>query len=600
MKDIIIKVFQYGNIYASEGSLGINCENLQGRLIFEFEDYIVTGTGYLEFERDDEKGLIPLTYENEQYYLEIKDSLLKKEGIIKLQLRVTEDTIDGEIPVFKSEVFELEVKEAINATTEIPDEYPEWIDLANAKIKEMDNLNITTERVEGGVNIKVTEKDGTETITKLNDGQPGPAGQQGEPGAVKMDVVDTLPETGKTDTIYLLKKENTSDENLYEEYVYISTGWEHIGDTSVDLSDYYTKEETDIELRSKQDKLIPGDGIEIGEDNVINSTIEENPTKIYETITAYLDKNFGSYLNKDDLSNIITSMYNDNVKYPILRLKYKPSSTLTIKNFEYRDFTFDYNTPITSKLKRYNLLNLASINIHGEPSAQPFNNTLILGLTLIIDGKWDNDVFTCNSASSYAPFSNDINKIALTTNVLTKTNTDTYLPSKDYHPATKKYVDDSINNIQLPDTTYIINTQTTDEEKITIMQVVFDKYTSGNMPNLTYVNENGEVFSLFDVDKFETHIDFFMINGGQASMKYGIGYYAYDRYKINCTYSEGTITSVSIEELSDTYMMADNSQILGINNTTEFTPEFDYQPSTKKYVDDAISTAINKTLEGSY
>ena len=30
-------------------------------------------------------------------------------------------------------------------------------------------------------------------------------GQNGEPGAVKMQVVDTLPETGETDTIYLVK-----------------------------------------------------------------------------------------------------------------------------------------------------------------------------------------------------------------------------------------------------------------------------------------------------------------------------------------------------------------------------------------------------------
>ena len=77
-------------------------------------------------------------------------------------------------------------------------------------------------------------------------GEKGDKGDQGEPGAVKMQVVDTLPETGRTDTIYLVKKDNPGEQNLYDEYVYTETGWEHIGDTSVDLSNYYTKEETNV------------------------------------------------------------------------------------------------------------------------------------------------------------------------------------------------------------------------------------------------------------------------------------------------------------------------------------------------------------------
>lgn len=49
-------------------------------------------------------------------------------------------------------------------------------------------------------------KKGNTTRTEVKDGAPGPVGPQGEPGAVKMQVVDTLPETGRTDTIYLVKK----------------------------------------------------------------------------------------------------------------------------------------------------------------------------------------------------------------------------------------------------------------------------------------------------------------------------------------------------------------------------------------------------------
>lgn len=374
--------------------------------------------------------------------------------------------------IAKSSMLHITIDDSVLDTDISPDEpkvniINDLIDKVNTSIKEVDNLDISTERTTEGVNIKVVGKDGTETITKVKDGsngekgekgEKGEPGQDGKPGAVKMEVVESLPETGELDTIYLLKKENPTENNMYDEYVYTGTGWEYIGGTgSVNLTNYYTKKEVDTELNTKQNKLIPGNGIDIETDNTINVT----------------------------------------------------------------DVLFTDNT---------------------------------------------------------AP----------------------YTPTNDYNPSTKKYVDDSINNIQIQDTTYIINTQTTDEEKLTIMQEVYDKYIGGNMPNLTYVDTSGNVFSLFDVDKFKTHIDFFMINGGTATTKYAVGYYAYDRYRINCAYSEGEIKSVSIEELSDTYMLADSGEILGINNQTAYTPTTDYQPSTKKYVDDSISNAINGALEGSY
>ena len=43
-----------------------------------------------------------------------------------------------------------------------------------------------------------------------------------------------------------------------------------------------------------------------------------------------------------------------------------------------------------------------------------------------------------------------------------------------------------------------------------------------------------------------------------------------------------------------------NNKFLSKTNTTAFTPTSDYNPATKKYVDDAIASAITTTLEGSY
>lgn len=104
-------------------------------------------------------------------------------------------------------------------------------------------------------------------------------GQNGEPGAVKMQVVDTLPETGETDTIYLVKKDNPGKQNLYDEYVYTDTGWEHIGDTSVDLSNYYTKTEV---------KQITGELTDLSTENKSNlvNAINEVASNSGESYTA--------------------------------------------------------------------------------------------------------------------------------------------------------------------------------------------------------------------------------------------------------------------------------------------------------------------------
>lgn len=70
-----------------------------------------------------------------------------------------------------------------------------------------------------------------------------------------------------------------SEEGLPDAYKYtldnvciekVGGKWEEIGDTDIDLSDYYTKEEVDVQLEEKQDKLTQGENITI-QDNVISA-----------------------------------------------------------------------------------------------------------------------------------------------------------------------------------------------------------------------------------------------------------------------------------------------------------------------------------------
>lgn len=70
-----------------------------------------------------------------------------------------------------------------------------------------------------------------------------------------VEVVQTLPtENIDTHTIYLVPKTGETSDN-YDEYIYINNAWEHIGSTTVDLSNYYTKTEADNLLSAKQNTL---------------------------------------------------------------------------------------------------------------------------------------------------------------------------------------------------------------------------------------------------------------------------------------------------------------------------------------------------------
>ena len=53
-------------------------------------------------------------------------------------------------------------------------------------------------------------------------------------------VVQQLPQTGEPKNIYLVPKQTTSTNNIYDEYIWINNAWECIGSTTIDLSNYVT------------------------------------------------------------------------------------------------------------------------------------------------------------------------------------------------------------------------------------------------------------------------------------------------------------------------------------------------------------------------
>lgn len=76
---------------------------------------------------------------------------------------------------------------------------------------------------------------------------------------IDIEVVQTLPTTDiSTTTIYLLPKQTAGTDDVYDEYINTtgtSAGWELIGSTQVDLSNYYNKTQVDNLLATKNDDV---------------------------------------------------------------------------------------------------------------------------------------------------------------------------------------------------------------------------------------------------------------------------------------------------------------------------------------------------------
>lgn len=59
---------------------------------------------------------------------------------------------------------------------------------------------------------------------------------------LRIEVVTKLPSTGEVNVIYLVKKVGKNPD-VHDGYIYVENTWEKIGNTEVDLSNYYTKEQ---------------------------------------------------------------------------------------------------------------------------------------------------------------------------------------------------------------------------------------------------------------------------------------------------------------------------------------------------------------------
>ena len=164
------------------------------------------------------------------------------------------------------------------------------------------------------------------------------------------------------------------------------------------------------------------------------------------------------------------------------------------------------------------------------------------------------------------------------TDFLNLNNETIYTPTTDYNPATKKYVDDNILLEQLP----ILRIDETNK-RIYVNCNNMGTYKKYFVPN-KYANVYGFSFIYTNEDKSETEIaliggamtrDDFILCARNTDTLFILILGGTDKYK----YTKSTKT---LEKGLYGY--------LKIGNTQEYAPTNDYNPATKKYVDDKVAS----------
>ena len=221
----------------NKSSIGNDGENLQYNLVFSFLNGFVDGQARLEYQISGEKYFAILEKHEETYTMPI-NSLLTKVGKILMQVVITQGTSEEEVPIFKSNVFYMFCNSSINAQTQEPDGYVEWLDIANTKLNEIDNINIEATKENGVATITITNKDGSQDIVNLYDGE----------GAItNYEVLDNKP---SINGVELTGDKSLDDLNIQEKGDYLTNETDPVfkqsasyGITSQDIKNWNNKSE---------------------------------------------------------------------------------------------------------------------------------------------------------------------------------------------------------------------------------------------------------------------------------------------------------------------------------------------------------------------
>lgn len=164
--------------------------------------------------------------------------------------------------------------------------------------------------------------------------------------------------------------------------------------------------------------------------------------------------------------------------------------------------------------------------------------------------------------------------------ILTKTNTKEYIPTGDYNPATKKYVDDNTQLCWLEDYEATGDkSQYADINVSSLTSRVFYAFNFKKHPGVTTVRllksyGDGTIKSIINLGSTLEYM--YLMNISSSIMKFYLKYATGIVSECVCRFGN----------TSDECTFKRTPMVLYAKNTYEYTPTEDYNPATKKYVDD--------------
>lgn len=154
-----------------------------------------------------------------------------------------------------------------------------------------------------------------------------------------VEIVTELPSTGDAHTIYFMASASSQTGNVYDEWMYINNNWEQVGSTAIDLSNYYTKSETNALVANKANIV----ELTQAEYNAL-PTASKNDGSIYSITDAVIV----------DMNNYYTKTEAD--------AKYNPLATVSQSTSGYKFPTWNNHGQVTGQVAQ---AYQASQNVNG-------------------------------------------------------------------------------------------------------------------------------------------------------------------------------------------------------------------------------------------
>lgn len=360
----------------------------------------------------------------------------------------------------------------------------------------------------------------------------------GEAGTVQVEAVDVLPIENIRENVIYLVPNGSSGENYYDECMYINGKWEIIGNTKIDLSNYYTKDEVDN--KSIVNIALPKSTFEGSSGNIRQEDYQAF-LPLLQFLYTKCKGTSGDRFIRLPLVNINTA--------------HDSSNWLDLDNGQLFIVNEQYNKS----------LNNIHVSLDGIPKFD--ESGVAKYFSLYVDGNIENDNITSIRSVS-------IHKSTLPV-------------------ATKKYVDDSRPIIYL-------NAETSDIFKKEVNTKLLP-YISDPSVDLTkyLVYLYGPFTAQFDKQMkyiYGTLMEISSLTQTKVTLKELVQDISYSNgdtsSKMSCSntfinieFKDGKATSISSFS-SGKY--CPNILATGINYSSPYMPEYDGSPATKKYVDDVV------------